>query len=141
MLKKTALMTLMTFPALLLITLTASGLLAQGHDHGSHNHASPGLSPAPTLPAPAPSTPPAGPSAVLVSRGVVKQIDNAAGTVVLDHEPIPALNWESMVMEFKVEDPGILDGIEPGDAVRFDLKVTGMGPNPSMVITDMEEVE
>jgi Cu/Ag efflux protein CusF len=142
MLKKTAFMMLIPVLALLLITLAGTGLVAQGHDHGGHGgHGMSGMSPAPE-PSPAPpATPPEGPSAVLVSRGVVKQISPSAGTVVLDHDPIPELNWERMVMEFQVEDPTLLEEIAAGDTVRFDLKVTGMGPNASMIITDLEEVE
>jgi Cu/Ag efflux protein CusF len=130
---KKATMLIIIPAAMLFLALTSSYLLAQGHDHGSHGMHGMGAAPDQTT-----ASPPAGTSSVLVSRGVVKQLDRNAGTVVLDHEAIPALNWESMVMEFQVDDPALLDDVKAGDAVRFDLKVTGMGPNGSFVITDLE---
>ncbi|MDR1314960.1 MAG: copper-binding protein [Deltaproteobacteria bacterium] len=123
-----------SFLAVLLALTAASPLWAQGHSHsghGGHDHSPPAVNGAPAAPA--------GPSAILVSRGVVRQIDTGAGTVVLDHEAIPELNWGPMTMEFRVEDSSLLDGLKTGARVRFDLKVTGMGRDADYAITDLEE--
>lgn len=58
-------------------------------------------------------------SAALVYRttGVVVEAD--AGSVTLEHAPVPALKWPGMTMPFKVTDPKLLKGLKPGQAVRF----------------------
>src|SRR3546814_11133437 len=53
-------------------------------------------------------------------NGTVTAIDKAAGTVTLDHGPIPEANWPAMTMAFKAK-PGLLDSIKVGDKVAFDL--------------------
>lgn len=54
--------------------------------------------------------------------GTVTAIDAAAGTISLSHEPIPAVQWPAMTMQFRAEDPSILQGIAVGDRVAFALK-------------------
>jgi Cu(I)/Ag(I) efflux system protein CusF len=54
--------------------------------------------------------------------GVVTAIDAAGGTVSLDHEPIAAINWPAMSMQFTAEDPAMLQGLAVGDRVTFALK-------------------
>lgn len=56
------------------------------------------------------------------SSGMVTAVDASAGTVSLDHEAIPAVNWPAMSMQFQVEPPAKLDGIAVGDRVSFQLK-------------------
>lgn len=58
----------------------------------------------------------------ITGAGVVTAIDVGAGTVSLDHEPIAAINWPAMSMQFTVEDPALLHGIGVGDHVSFVLK-------------------
>ncbi len=67
--------------------------------------------------------------------GTVTAVDAAAGTVTLNHEPIAALSWPTMTMQFTVEDPTALQGIEAGDSVTFDLK----SAEESQVITAIRE--
>ena len=64
--------------------------------------------------------------------GTVTAIDMAAGTVTLDHGPIPAAKWPAMTMAFKA-DLALLGTVAPGDKVAFDMtmadgsaKVTAM---------------
>ena len=52
--------------------------------------------------------------------GTVTEIDRSAGTVTLDHGPIPEANWPAMTMAFKVK-PELLDGVKVGDKVAFEL--------------------
>ncbi|MGH6951665.1 MAG: copper-binding protein [Vitreimonas sp.] len=58
----------------------------------------------------------------IAGTGAVTQIDAAAGTITIDHEPIAAINWPQMTMQFTAEDPSILQGISVGDRVSFELK-------------------
>ena len=66
----------------------------------------------------------AGPTAPGVVRGtgVVKSVNAAGGTLVITHDPMPALKWPAMTMPFKVSDPAMLKGLKPGMKVVFDLK-------------------
>ncbi len=57
-------------------------------------------------------------------HGTVTAIDNAAGTITLDHDPIPEAKWPAMTMAFKAA-PAIRDATKVGDKVDFDLTLTG----------------
>jgi len=52
--------------------------------------------------------------------GTVKAIDKTAGTITLDHGPIPEAKWPAMTMAFKAS-PALLDSVAVGDKVAFDL--------------------
>jgi Cu/Ag efflux protein CusF len=52
--------------------------------------------------------------------GTVTAIDKSAGSITLDHGPIPEANWPAMTMAFKVK-PELLDSVKVGDKVVFDL--------------------
>lgn len=52
--------------------------------------------------------------------GTVTAIDKSAGSITLDHGPIPEANWPAMTMAFKVR-PELLDSVKVGDKVVFDL--------------------
>ncbi len=67
----------------------------------------------------------------ITSMGTVTAVDQAAGTVSLDHEAIAAINWPPMSMQFTAEDPAILAGIAVGDRVSFELK----SANETSIIT------
>lgn len=54
-------------------------------------------------------------------EGVVKSVDGKAGTVTIQHAPIPALKWPAMTMPFKATPPSILQSVKAGQAVRFKL--------------------
>ena len=57
--------------------------------------------------------------------GVVKSVDLKANTVVLQHDPIPALKWPAMTMPFKGETPDVLKGVKAGQKVDFQLMQMG----------------
>ena len=65
---------------------------------------------------------PAATAGPIRSTGTVTAVDAAAGTVTLDHEAIQAINWPAMSMQFRAENPAILQGIAVGDHVTFELK-------------------
>jgi Cu/Ag efflux protein CusF len=52
--------------------------------------------------------------------GTVTAIDKAAGTITLDHGPIPEASWPAMTMAFQAK-PALLDSVKVGDKVAFDL--------------------
>ncbi len=68
--------------------------------------------------------------------GVVQQTRPEQGKVKISHEAIPALDWPSMTMYFRVKDKAILQGIAAGDKVRFELEKGTTG----LEITRMEKV-
>lgn len=61
---------------------------------------------------------------VAKGHGTVTAIDKAAGTITLDHGPIPEAKWPAMTMAFKAA-PAITDAAKVGDKVDFDLTLTG----------------
>ena len=80
----------------------------------------PAAAPAPEIrqaaAAPAPATPAS--NAPLVA-GTVKKVDAGAAKVTLDHERIPNIDMDAMTMAYKVQAPGMLNGLKAGDKVRF----------------------
>lgn len=58
---------------------------------------------------------------VATGKGVLKRIDAAAGIANIEHEPIAALKWPAMTMDFKVADKRQLSALKAGQAVTFGL--------------------
>ena len=58
--------------------------------------------------------------------GVIKAIDAKAGTITLQHGPIPAVSWPAMTMTFKAAPPTLLSGLKVGQTIGFDTTVNGM---------------
>ena len=53
------------------------------------------------------------------TRGVVEAV--AEGSITLSHQPIPALSWDSMTMDFVLPQP--VAGLKPGDRVMFRFRL------------------
>lgn len=68
------------------------------------------------------------------ARGKVVAIQKSHG-ITLAHEPIPALKWPAMTMEFGVASPDVVKGIAPGDNVAFRLVQRGN----KYVVTQLEK--
>lgn len=64
----------------------------------------------------------ASPAKMAKGAGTVKAVDAAAGTITLDHGPIPEANWPAMTMGFKAS-PALVQSVKAGDKVAFDLKL------------------
>ena len=64
-----------------------------------------------------------GPSSWTV-RGIVRSVIPNLGAVFLTHEAMPGL-MDAMTMGFEAENPKILDGLAPGDPVRFTVRKDG----------------
>jgi Cu/Ag efflux protein CusF len=103
-------------PFILAALLGAGGiaLAAESHDHGAS---------------------PASASASIAATGMVKSVDAAKGKLVIDHDPIPALKWPRMVMDFQLADKAMASKVKAGDQVKFDMKEGGQG---AYVITAIE---
>lgn len=52
-------------------------------------------------------------------QATLVRVDPERARVVLDHERIPRINMDAMVMPFKVDKDVPLAGFKPGDKVRF----------------------
>lgn len=72
---------------------------------------------------PASSTEAATEDKLYESTGTIESIDENKQGITLAHREIPGL-MDAMTMPFSVEDPTILEGLEPGMEVKFRLKVT-----------------
>jgi len=68
------------------------------------------------------------------ARGKVVAVQNSHG-ITLAHEPIPALKWPAMTMEFGVAAPDVVKGIAPGDNVAFRFVQRGN----KYVVTQLEK--
>lgn len=53
-------------------------------------------------------------------EGQVQKIDTAQGKVTLRHGPIKKLDMDAMTMVFRVREPAQLQGLKPGDKVKFE---------------------
>ncbi|MGW8205236.1 copper-binding protein (plasmid) [Sphingomonas bisphenolicum] len=57
-------------------------------------------------------------------HGKVTAIDKTAGTITLDHGPIPEAKWPAMTMTFKAA-PAVTGAAKVGEKVDFDVTLTG----------------
>ncbi len=58
----------------------------------------------------------------VTGSGVIRAINSAEGTLNLQHEPIEALGWPSMTMDFQLTGDVSLDGLSVNDPVMFTLE-------------------
>lgn len=66
-------------------------------------------------------------SPMIMGDGIIKSISADEQKINMEHEPIPAISWPSMTMDFKFK-PGVdISGLKNGDAVRFHLEKGGDG--------------
>jgi Cu/Ag efflux protein CusF len=75
---------------------------------------------------------------VASGKGTINKINNAAGTLNITHEAIPALKWPGMTMDIKVADRKILSAAKPGQVVTFGLT---KDPRAGYVISHIETVK
>jgi len=59
--------------------------------------------------------------AVHKGTGKVRGVDAASGYIELEHDPIPSLQWPTMVMGFYAENKAELGALKEGDRVEFEL--------------------
>ncbi len=51
--------------------------------------------------------------------GELREIHAEDKVVTMHHEPMEELNWPAMTMDFRLKSLDQVEGLEPGDAVRF----------------------
>jgi Cu(I)/Ag(I) efflux system protein CusF len=59
-------------------------------------------------------------------EGTVTAIDAEAGTITLDHGPVPVMDWPAMTMAFDAT-PEVRDQVAVGDKVTFEFEVSDAG--------------
>jgi Cu(I)/Ag(I) efflux system protein CusF len=69
-------------------------------------------------------------------KGVIKAIDAKAGTLTIQHGPIPAISWPAMTMTFKAKPAALLKGLKVGETIGFDTTVRGMSAEVTAVRPD-----
>ncbi|MEO7465193.1 MAG: copper-binding protein [Nitrosospira sp.] len=62
---------------------------------------------------------------LISGKGVVLTVDRANGTVKINHETIPGLDWPEMTMPFRLKESGLADQVKEGDKVEFFLEKSG----------------
>ena len=68
------------------------------------------------------------------AEGVVESVDAAGSQVTITHEAVESVGWPAMTMPFAVEDPQLLEGLEPGTRVTFTFREGNAG---QYVVTDI----
>ena len=68
---------------------------------------------------------------IYTAGGTIESIDKAGKKATITHEPVPALGWPTMTMDFAFEDASLLEGLKAGDKVRFDFRNQG---NASIIV-------
>ena len=61
------------------------------------------------------------------ATGTVNGVDAAKHTINLSHQPIPALGWPAMTMDFQVSPSVDLSRIKPGTRVNFSIEKNQSG--------------
>ena len=79
--------------------------------HAGHGGAAPGAAPVPAPPA----------TVGHKGQGTVDALDPKAGTVSLNHGPVPSLKWPAMTMKFEAANAGLLAGLKTGQPVSFEF--------------------
>lgn len=72
-----------------------------------------------------------------LADGEVRRVDRAQGRLTLRHGPIESLNMPPMTMVFWVQDPAWLEGLQPGDNIRFQAERI----NGAYTVTRLEKLQ
>ncbi len=70
------------------------------------------------------------------ATGSIDAVDAANKSISMNHEPIAALKWPAMTMDFGLADGALLKGLLPGQPVQFTFEDRGNG---EFVITGIEK--
>ena len=72
-----------------------------------------------------------------MTDGEVRKIDKETKKITLKHAEIKNLDMPPMTMVFLVKNPAQLDGLKPGDKVKFAVEMVGT----AMVVTEISAVK
>ncbi|MDT8403085.1 efflux RND transporter periplasmic adaptor subunit [Sulfuriflexus sp.] len=60
-------------------------------------------------------------SKTITGKGVLRELMPDEKKINVSHEPIPALGWPDMTMDFRVDEAVSLEGLQPGQVIEFDM--------------------
>lgn len=60
------------------------------------------------------------------AEGTVTAVDDAAGTITIDHGPVPAVDWPAMTMAFDADEE-LRRQVTVGDEIAFDFGMSDSG--------------
>lgn len=63
------------------------------------------------------------PAESVMSEGVVKKVDRAAGKITIKHGEIRNLGMVPMTMMFRVKDPAMLEQVQAEQKIRFHVDI------------------
>lgn len=66
------------------------------------------------------------------AEGTVTAIDDEAGTVTINHGPVPAVDWPAMTMAFEA-DEDLREEVDVGDEVTFDFRMSESGNQITLI--------
>ena len=92
--------------------------------HSGHSNPAKGTESAASGGAPAVPAASSAPAPAVIghrAEGTVEGVDLKAGTLSLNHGPVPSLKWPAMTMEFKAANASLLTGLKPGQKVGFEF--------------------
>ncbi|KJS38326.1 MAG: hypothetical protein VR70_10220 [Rhodospirillaceae bacterium BRH_c57] len=92
----------LAFAALAVAAPVAQAQMSHDSGHGGMNHAAPAAE-------------------AISGTGTVNAVDPAKRTVNLTHQPIAALGWPAMTMDFAVAEGVDLGALKKGDKIAFTL--------------------
>jgi Cu/Ag efflux protein CusF len=58
-----------------------------------------------------------------VINGVIKKIKKETSILIIDHEKIPSINMDAMVMPFKVADKKLFEGLKEDQKIGFKFRL------------------
>ena len=64
-------------------------------------------------------------STAALTDGEVRKVDKAAGKITIKHGPMPKFDMPPMTMAYRVKDKAMLEGLKPGDKIKFDVDGVG----------------
>lgn len=63
------------------------------------------------------------PAEPVLTEGVVKKVDKDTGKITIAHGAIKNLGMGPMTMMFRVKDPAMLDQVQTGQKIRFQVDI------------------
>ena len=102
----------MKFFLIILSLILSSIAFSNDHSHDHHHHQ------------PDDSEMAMGPGgANEVINGVIKKIKREKSILIIDHEKIPSINMDAMVMPFKVADKKLFEGLKEDQKIGFKFRL------------------
>ena len=95
-----------------LVFVFSSTVFSSDHSHDHHHHHSDDSEMA---------MGPGGANEVI--NGIIKKIKRETSILIIDHEKIPSINMDAMVMPFKVADKKLFEGLKEDQKIGFKFRV------------------